>query len=279
MNRRLYILIAALLLLFGICDTAYADGNIVQPSGDYVSDYADIISGSIEKKMNGASDALEQHAKGAQLIVVTVPTLGGLDLETYANRLIREWGVGSSQLNNGVVILVSMEPRNIRIEVGKGLEGALNDAKCGRILDNYAIPFMKDNDYDQGIYGAYAVLFNEICKEYELDPVEVSAGIIEEEKGESRNNLLSIIALVIMVFVIVFFFRRNRRGGGGTGGGRRNNLWPLIMYEMGRQSRRSGYHGRHRGGGFGGSGGSRGGGGGFRGGGGSGGGGGASRGF
>lgn len=276
MNKRIYIIILAAMLAMLPFGAALADG-VVQPSGEYVSDYADKLSSSVESKLNSASEALEKQAKGAQIVVVTVPTLDGMDIDQYSNRLLRDWGVGSSEHNNGVVLLLSMDPRKIKIEVGYGLEGQLNDAKCGRILDKVT-PFLSDNDFDQGVTGAYVYLFNEVCAEYGLNPEEVSSGIIEEERVETRNNFVSIIAMFIMLAVVMMFISRGRKGGGGGGGGgRRNDMWPLIMYGLGRSSRRGGYHGGHRSGGFGG--GSRGGGGGFRGGGGSGGGGGASRGF
>lgn len=77
------------------------------------------------------------------MVVVTVQSLGGRDIESYSIGLAREWGIGDKDDDSGVLLLLSTGDRQVRIEVGKGLEGSLTDGKSGRILDSYAVPYLK----------------------------------------------------------------------------------------------------------------------------------------
>ena len=90
--------------------------------------------------------------QGAQIVVVTVQSLGGQSIEEYATELFRKFGIGDKEKNNGVLLLCSTGDRLFRIEVGYGLEGRLTDGKTGRIQDEYIIPYLKENDYDGDVY-------------------------------------------------------------------------------------------------------------------------------
>ena len=100
--------------------------------------------------------------------VVTVPTLDDRPISEYANELFRTWGIGDKQLNNGVLLLISKEPRKLRIEVGYGLEGALPDGLTGQIRDEQIVPALKKNDYDEGVLQGYEALVAEVQKEYNV---------------------------------------------------------------------------------------------------------------
>jgi len=107
-----------------------------QPTSNfYVNDFADILSADTEQAIMDASVPLAQQT-GAQIVVVTIDTMDGQDIETYANTLFREWGIGDAKKNNGLLLLIAYEDRQSRVEVGYGLEGALNDGKTGRIQDD-----------------------------------------------------------------------------------------------------------------------------------------------
>lgn len=96
---------------------------------------------------------------GAQIVVVTVKSLEGQSIEEYATELFRKFGIGDSQKNNGVLLLCSTGDRLFRIEVGYGLEGTLTDGKTGRIQDQYIIPYLKNNNYNDGIKNGILVPF------------------------------------------------------------------------------------------------------------------------
>lgn len=223
----------------------------------YVNDFADVLSADTEQYLLDNSAALEKATK-AQLVVVTVPSLDDRPIEEYGLELGRTWGIGGEEDNNGVLLLLAPNERQVRIEVGYGLEGALNDSKTGRFLDQYAVPYFRDDNWDEGIAAVYSALLSEIYQEYGLEvPDSVRPVDAPEEDNGSGNGL--VIALVVIVLVILLgsggFFPRGprppRRGfymGPYFGGG-------------------SHYGGGFRGGGFGGGGGFRGGGGSFGGGG------------
>ena len=88
----------------------------------------------------------------AQLAVLTINTLDGEPIEDYALEVLRQWGIGSKEQNNGALIVVAVKDRRSRIEVGYGLEGSLPDGLTGRIQDQYMIPYFKDGNYSKGIF-------------------------------------------------------------------------------------------------------------------------------
>ena len=189
-------------------------------SNIYVQDYAGVLTASTEKQLNDLGEQLHQKTK-AQVVVVTVKTLGGASLEEYALEVLRKWGVGDKELNNGVILLVATQDRKSRIEVGYGLEGALPDAKTGRIQDNYMIPSFKNNDYQTGIVNGYVVLLQEVAKEYGQTIVFDKNGKVAPP-AQNDTSWLEYIGMVLFIILIIlgrFFGGRGGRGGGYYGGG------------------------------------------------------------
>lgn len=235
----------------------------------YAADFANVMSGETEQFVVEHSAALADST-GAQVVVVTVESLEGRAVEEYSLDLLRTWKVGSEK-NNGVVILLSTEERKIRVEVGYGLEGALNDSKVGRLLDTCAIPSLKEDQFDEGLMKLYNAVLSEVYTEYGMEVPENVKSLKDYEKEEDTEGW--VYGGGILIFVIIIVISNIRRGGRG---GPRGPHGP-------NGGRGGGFYGGGFYGGFGGfGGGSSGGGGGFGGfggGGGSGGGGGASRGF
>ena len=142
----------ALLLIFSLCQTRPALGIEVVPQTAtfYVNDAAELLSPETEQYIIGVNKKLKE-ASGAQVVVVTVPDMGGAALEDYATTLLRQYGIGDKQKNNGLLLLLALKERKFRIEVGYGLEGVLNDAKTGRIQDEHVIPHFKKGEWDAGM--------------------------------------------------------------------------------------------------------------------------------
>lgn len=185
------------------------------------------------------------HNGGPQVVVLTMESIDGNDLEDFSIETARKWGIGDKDADNGVLILLVMDSRDIRIEVGYGLEGVLNDGKCGRFIRN-ATDSLSTGDYSEGIKQIYDSVIGEL-----EDPTPD-----EEDDDDTMVEIMTYVVFFIVLAIVVFI--TNIKGRGGRGG-------------------RGGYHsggGYYGGGGF--SGGSSSGGGGFSGGGGSFGGGGAS---
>ena len=202
-------------LVIGIQFEADA-ATIPQQVGDiYVQDFAGLLSPELETELITLGKNLEAGTT-AQVVVMTIPSLEGETVESYALKAFREYGIGQQEKNNGVLFLVATKEREMRIEVGYGLEGALPDGKVGRILDEYAVPFMKQGQLDQGIMNTYKVLYNEVAAEYNWN------GEVAQVQGGGNQGggggLSSILVFIILFFIISSFFGG---GGGGRGGGRR----------------------------------------------------------
>lgn len=146
------------LLLFAVSLTAYAARQYwPTPNRDfYVYDQAGLLSPSDAAAMIAAGESLAAR-DGTQVVVVTVRSLSGHAIETYATTLFRDWGIGHREKNNGVLLLIAQEERQSRIEVGYGLEAVLTDGWCGTVLDRMGRRFQA-GDFSAAIREAYAAL-------------------------------------------------------------------------------------------------------------------------
>lgn len=269
MRRLSAVAVISLLILSVFTFRVSAKDKYPSPTSRFfVNDFADVIDSEAENEIYSRAVSLQEKTT-AQTVVVTVNTLDGQEPSDYALELGREWGVGKKNDDNGIVILLAKEERQIYIAVGYGLEGALPDSKTGRIIDNYGLEYLKSDDFSTGLLEISKAIINEVYIEYGEEPEQGYTPIDEISGGETLSEYGGRVAaswflLIVLVVLYIMIFGRRRRGfiwfgGGGFGG-------------------RGGFGG---GNGFGGhSGGNHfGGGGGFSGGGGSFGGGGAGRGF
>ena len=155
-----------LLLLCG-CDSE--SGYPAATERFFINDFADVLDSADEDKMYNSAVSLN-NATTSQVVVVTVGSLDGKEPYQYALELGREWGVGTEENDNGIVILLATEEREIYIAVGYGLEGALPDSKTGRIIDTYGIEYLRNNDFSKGISAIQNAIVNEVYLEYGLEP-------------------------------------------------------------------------------------------------------------
>ena len=143
----------------------------------YIVDTAGMVSAEDAAQISKIGAELRSKTK-AEIVVVTVPTLGGTDIESYANELFRSWGIGDARMNNGVLLLIAKDDRAFRIEVGYGLEGAITDGYAGSVLDAMKGEFRKEN-YSPAILTAYVTLVQKASAEYgvELESLGAALGI------------------------------------------------------------------------------------------------------
>lgn len=206
-------------------------------SGIYVQDYAGVMRTADKQKLLSIGQDLDNKTT-AQVAVLTVKSLEGMPIEDYSLEVLRKWGIGSSEKNNGVLILIATEDRRSRIEVGYGLEGTLPDGLTGRIQDSYMLPYFRKGDYSSGILQGYAATAATIAKaeNVQLTGVRYSGGA---QKGGTEGRELSLSDLLLAAGVVIllifdnmflggtitqmllFAFLRGggRGGGGGFGGG------------------------------------------------------------
>ena len=120
---------------------------------------------------------------------------------------------------NGVVILLSLSDRQISVQVGYSLEGCLNDGKVGRILDDYAIPYLSNDDFSTGLIETYKAVANVVCAEYgvELNPDYNINNYGTSDEDEGFDMVSTIIVAVIIVAIVIALFK-NKGGSDGSGG-------------------------------------------------------------
>jgi len=258
---------------------AAAQDYPARPDGP-VYDGANVIS-------PGEEELLDQRLRdynrttGRAVVVATVPSLDGLEIEPYAQGLAESWDIGGKETENGLLFLVAPEERRMRIHTARGLQERMTDIMSGRIIRDVVTPKFKEGDLSGGIVAGV----DAIIAQLDMDPAQARA--IEEaeraaqaERAEKAAPAIAgvIFWIVMIVFFAIVFGRRGARGrkyrgGGGVGGAVGNVLlWTALNAAMnsGRGSGGGGWGGGGGGsfgGGGGGFGGFGGGGGGFNGGG------------
>ncbi|AEP01902.1 TPM domain-containing protein [Heyndrickxia coagulans] len=244
MKRAALITAVFLAFLFAVCTavpSARAAAGIPKPAGDiYVQDFAGVLTDSQKQELVSLGRQLDEQTK-AQVAVLTVDTTGkDTNIDAYANKAFRQYGLGNKTMNNGVLLVVAVKDRKIRIEVGYGLEGALPDGKVGRILDQYAIPYLKENKPDAAVINTYKKLAAETAKEYNVN-LQAHPKAYEWPSSAQASpysfwkQILIGLGILILIFIdfkflggtmtyfllniLMMFFRGGGGGGGGSKGG------------------------------------------------------------
>lgn len=148
-RRRASILLLALLLLAARSASAKELWETLERRA-YVSDYAGLIPADRQAELETRLHAL-QEANGVEVAIVTLASIEGGEIDDFTFQLFNRWGVGKKQNDNGVMLLVAIEERKARIEVGYGLEAILPDALAGRILDEDLFPAFREHRYEDGL--------------------------------------------------------------------------------------------------------------------------------
>jgi len=242
-NKKISLLCILLLSLLILPDSGAQ--NYPKQSG-YVNDFAGVMSarvvGELESFLNGFT-----KKTGVEIAVAVVKDMGGLDENTYAVELMKEWGVGSKERNDGILFLVAVSERRLRIEVGYGLEHIITDARAGQIRDQYMTPYLKNNDYSSGVASGVLATASVIAGEMGVTLDGASTVPAAPQPGR-RSSRRSMPFINIIVFIIIFLLLGGRRGGRGL-------LTGMLLGSMLGGGRGRYYGGSGFGGGFGGGGG------------------------
>jgi uncharacterized protein len=202
----------------------------VPPLRGRVNDYASVMSQQQVQSLEARLAQFEQEM-GHQVAVLTIPTLEGEDIEGFSIRVAENWKIGKKGFDNGVILVVAVKDRRLRLEVGYGLEGVLPDAIAKQITSNYIVPRFRSQDYAGGIIAGIDAVLRVIKNE----PLPESA----RKKGGSQGPNLSGTAMLVItlaLFGLMAFAAASRRrnqmwatrgrhyppifwGGGGFGGG------------------------------------------------------------
>lgn len=195
---------------FQVPDTNFPTGWTPQRTMHMVNDYTGILTPeqrqTLERRLLDCEDS-----SGVQILLLVTPDLGGDEIANFTQRVWDSWGVGDEKLNNGLVIVV--KPKNstnghVRIQTGYGLEGALPDAFCGRIIKDQMIPCFQENDYYGGIDSALNVIIPVCCGEYNYDQY------LEDNKGS--GVAIALIIVIGLAVLMIWLSRNNHSNGSGN---------------------------------------------------------------
>jgi uncharacterized protein len=223
-----------------------------------VNDLAGIMSANERTELETYLTAVNDQT-GVQVAVLTVRSLEGDALEDFSMRVAEKWKLGQAGKDNGALLVVSVDDRALRIEVGYGLEQSLTDVKCGLIIRSVIAPAFRGGEYGRGIIEGARNIVGIATDNAEI----VSQEVLNPKASEARSGGGIGGIVIFVIFLILMSLGGLRRGHGGMGG----FLWGLLLGNMISSSGRHGGWSDHSGGGFGGGGGFSGGGGGFGGGG------------
>src|SRR5258708_6609410 len=186
----------------------FAQRTMPEHGGAWVHDEANVLSAGTKAKLEAILKA-ERDSTLNQIAVLIIRSLDGEALEDFSLRVAEKWKLGKKDTDNGVLFLISVGDRKVRIEVGHGLEGVLTDAVSSRINRNEVAPHFRRGDYDAGVQAGVIAIIQAVKGQYvNNDPP------LRGRKARSPWTTLIFIALVIILAA------RNRRkgGGGGLGG-------------------------------------------------------------
>ena len=235
------------LLLIGV--TVFCQ-QLPPKSATLVTDYTNTLSAGDKQQLESKLVAFNDSTT-TQIAIVIIKSVGQYDIDDYAQKLGRAWGIGTKGKNNGVLVLVALTDRKVSIQTGYGAEGAVPDADTHQIIQNDIVPRFKQGDYYGGLNAASDDLMKLIKGEYKA-PVKA--------KGQDQGGGGSIWIFIVIVVIIIVAIFRGRGGNGGQIYGGRGGASPFWWFLGGAMlGRGSGGWGGFSGGG----GGDSGGGGGF----------------
>jgi uncharacterized protein len=212
--------LAAVLLLAA----ASLAGDRFPPPAGYVNDFADVVSPELERKISAICVELDNKT-GVEIGVASFKDMGGDQIDDFTNRLFEQWMPGQKGIDNGILIVNAIAERQIRIEVGYGLEDVIPDAVAGRIRREVMTPFLQQNQHGEAYLAGVSALAAIVAKSEDvtLQSLQGAKGLqVPRQTGGRRGQESPLIYLFpIGLFILVGILRsaRYRRGGGYWGGG------------------------------------------------------------
>lgn len=173
-----------------------------------VNDHAGLLSPQAAQELEQRLAAFER-SDSTQVVVLTIPTLAGENLEDFSIRVAEAWRIGQKGLDNGAILLIAKQERKVRIEVGRGLEGKLTDLVVGRIIRGDIAPRFKAGDFDGGVTAGVTAIMAVVKGEYKAQPRDI------RQAGKSAHPIFSL--LIFLLVACVFLGALSRVLGGLAG--------------------------------------------------------------
>lgn len=225
MIRKLFVLIVAFFILITNVGMSFA-ASLPQPAG-YVNDFANLYSEEFRTTLEGNLKKFDEET-GAQIAVVTIESLDGRDVETYAVDLFKSWGVGKKGKDTGLLLLIAKNERKIRIEVGYGLEPYITDGRAGEIIRRELAPDFKVEKYGDGT-GKAIEKIQSIIRTQDLAPPESSE---TAPSGDFPFVPVLIFGYFLMTYIASFLGRTKEIWPGGAIGAVLGGIGGLLLFSF-----------------------------------------------
>jgi len=197
---------------------------------DYVNDFAHVLDQGTVAQLDGICQQIDQKAH-AQIAVATINSLDGSDIESYAVDLFKKWGIGSKAMDRGVLVLLAVQDRRYRIEVGYGLEPILPDGKVGG-FGREAVPLLKQSNYSGAISLMTSRVADVIAQDAGITLTGPPPHVSTQPEAQPNGGLSTRGVLILAILALIVFLTPLRRAlfwlllfGGGDGGYRGGGGW------------------------------------------------------
>lgn len=209
-----------LALLLGVCARPAVAAEVIPPvPPQYFNDFASVVSSATVEKLNGELKQFEIETSNQVVVVVYPKMQSESSIEDYTVRVAQQWHVGQAGRDNGVVLFVFIQDRKMYIQVGYGLEGALPDVTCKRIIENEIKPRFKNKDFDGGLTAGVQAIMRATKGEYK------GTGSVHQKRSKGVNWWVVLVVLILFVANILSgkkgrVYRSSHPSGGfwSTGG-------------------------------------------------------------
>ncbi len=211
------------------CCLVAGAAEVIPPAPkQYFNDYANVVSPGVASQLNGQLEEFERQTS-SQIVVAIYPHMqSDSSIEDYSVRVYRAWDIGLKNKNNGALLLVYTEDHKMRIATGYGLEGALPDVICNRIMDDEIAPHLKQGDFNGGMSAGVAAMMAAAKGEYKGSGSTVA--------GRANQNHSSWVTFLVVFLIIIYVLSRLTAAGMGVweqvglsaGGG-----WGVVAEEVG----------------------------------------------
>jgi len=225
-------LIVVSLIIIGSC---FAEASIPSATKSfYVNDFGDVFNDTQEEEMMKRAVNLAYKPEGVQVVVSTVKTLNGLSVEDYANMMYNKYKIGKD--DKGILILLSIQERKIRVEVGYGLESLITDSKAGDYIRTYGIDYLRNNQFDLGLIAIQKAIVGDLDAYYEKvrateapkvrptdvpitrsNPISEKEPVVNNDNAKGSDDVMvtiftiGIIALLIAIIILSYILAKNKK--------------------------------------------------------------------
>ncbi|MGD9174711.1 MAG: TPM domain-containing protein [Desulfobacterales bacterium] len=190
------LVVVGLICAFAVCNLPALE---VPPLTGRVNDTAGMLSATTRQQLEDVLARLEQ-TDSTQIVVLTIPSLGGEVLEEFSIKVVDQWKIGQKGLDNGALLMIAKNDRKIRIEVGYGLEGSLTDLMAGRIIRNVIVPHFKAGNFDQGVIEGVQAMIKAVRDEYKAS--EKGPGGRGHQHKDSTSGLGGLFAFIFFISML-----------------------------------------------------------------------------